>query len=50
MFLEEFSFTGELGPTLEALKEIERGEDQAWINRHKLGKSSLLPIPISFSR
>ena len=40
ILLEEFVFHRWIGRALEALKEIERGEDQAWINHHKSGKQA----------
>ena len=46
ILLEEFVFYRWIRESLEALKETERGEDQAWINRLKPGMLSLLPIPI----
>ena len=47
IFLEEFVLCRWIGEALEALEETERGEDQTWINRHKLGMLSFLPIPNS---
>ena len=36
-----------IGEALEAVEATRRGEEKAWINRHKSGLQSALPIPIS---
>ena len=38
-----------LEKALEAVEATGRGEEKDWINRHKLGLSHFLPIPISIS-
>ena len=38
-----------IGEALEVVEEIGRGEEKAWINRHKQGLQSFLPNPISIS-
>ena len=48
-YLNNFLFTSERGASLEALERRGVGEDQAWINHHKLGKPNSLPNSISFS-
>ena len=36
-----------IGEALESVEATGRGEDKAWINFHKPGLQSFLPIPIS---
>ena len=36
-----------IGESLEDVEATGRGEEKAWINRHKQGLQSFLPIPIS---
>ena len=38
-----------IGEALEAVEAIGRGKEKVWINRHKPGLQSFLPIPISIS-
>ena len=47
ILLEELALSRWREATLEALEKVEVSENQAWINHHKLGKPSSLPILIS---